>query len=139
MDPFTLTTGVGSFISLSVELVKILKEYVTTVNSAPTEAQMLLTDVSFLSQVFQQLEKFLKKMEYNPVYRDTSILCSVLRICDEKIKSVLSRLYKVRSSGGITSRDRWRWPFQKQECMDIAQTLHHCAQTVQLSLTISNG
>lgn len=137
MDPFTISTGIAGFLALALELVKILTEYTTTVKSAPSEAQTLLTEVVSLSQVLQQLTTFLKKPEHNINFRDTSVLCSVVTICDAKIKNLHSKLDKFRSAGGI--RDRWKWPFQKQDCYDIAQTLHHCAQIIDLSLTISNG
>ncbi|KAF8465532.1 hypothetical protein BDZ91DRAFT_820130, partial [Kalaharituber pfeilii] len=60
----------------------------------------------------------------------------VIDHCKGKITSLRSTLVKLKKSGGFT--DRLRWPFRKQECMDLALTLHHCAQTLQFSLTIAN-
>ena len=137
MDPLSISAGVAGFVSLTIQLVSILKEYTSTVKAAPSEAQTLLTELASLSQVLQQLTNFLKKPEHNVNFRETSVLCSVVAICDDKIKGLYTRLDKFRSAGGL--RERWKWPFQKQECLEIAQTLHHCAQTIELSLTISNG
>ena len=137
MDPFTISTGVTGFLLLAIELVKILTEYTTTVKSAPSEAQTLLTELVSLSQALQQLTDFLKKPKHSVSFHETSVLCSVVTICDNKIKNLHAKLDKCRSAGGMG--DKWKWPFQKQECLEITQTLHHCAATIQLSLTISNG
>ena len=137
MDPLTISTGVTGFLLLAIELVKILTEYTTTIKSAPSEAQTLLTELVSLTQALQQLTDFLKKPEHSVSFHETSVLCSVVAICDTRIKNLHAKLDKFRSAGGI--RDNWKWPFQKQECLEITQTLHHCAATIQLSLTISNG
>ena len=137
MDPFTICTGVTGFLLLAIELVKILTEYTNTVKSAPSEAHTLLTELVSLSQALKQLTDFLKKPEHGVSFNETSVLCSVVTICDMKIKNLHVKLEKFRSTGGMG--DSWKWPFQKQECLEITQTLHHCAATIQLSLTISNG
>ena len=138
MDLSTISTGVAGFLPLANDLIQILTEYTTTVNSAPSEAQTLLTEVVSLHQALQQVVSFLKKPEHNVTFHETSVLCSMITICDKKIKNLYSKLDKSgSSSGGI--RDHWKWPFQRQECLDVTQTLHHCAATIQLSLTISNG
>ena len=120
-----------------MEVVKILNDYTSTAKAAPADAQTLLTEVASLSQVLQQLRDFLRKPDHNINFRETSVLCSVVAICDVKVKTLHSALDKFRSGGA--KRDRMKWPFQKQECLDTVRTLHHCAQTIQLSLTISNG
>ena len=137
MDPLTISTKVVGFLSEASELVKILTEYTTTVKSTPSDAQTLLAEVLSLKQALQQLMNFLQKPEHNVDFHETSVLCSVVTICDTKTKNLHSKLNRFRTAEGV--RDHWKWPFQKQECLDIAQTLHHCAVTIQLSLTLSNG
>ena len=139
MDPSTISTGtrVSGYLSLAIDLINILREYTTTVKSAPSDAETLLTGVISLNQVLQQLTNFLEKPEHNANFYETSVLCSVVTICDTKIRNLHSKLNKFRSAEGM--RDRRQWPFEKQECLDTVQTLHHCAQTIEFSLTISNG
>ena len=138
MDPFTMSTRISSFLSLATELVDILTEYTNVApKPVPSDAQKLLTEVASLSRVLQQLMDFLNKPEHNINYREASVLCSLVTICDGRIKNLHSKLNKFRTMG--KSQGQWRWPFTKEECLDISQTLHHCAETIQLSLTISNG
>ena len=139
MDPFTISTGIRGFLSLAIELVDILTEYTNTVKPAaiPSDARKLLTEVASLTQVLKQLTDFLKKPEHDIDFRETSVLCSIVEICDVRIKNLHSKLDKFQSIG--KTQGQWSWPFTKQECLDIAQTLQHCAETIQLSLTISNG
>ena len=137
MDPFTISTKITGLLSRASEFVKILTGYTTTVKPTPSDAQTLLAEVLSLSQAVQQLMDFLKKPEHSVKFHEISVLYSVVTICDTKIKTLHSKLDKFRSPEGI--KDHWKWPFQKQECIDIAQTLHHCTVTIKLSLTISNG
>jgi hypothetical protein len=51
MDPFTISTGVAGFLSLSIELIGILNDYMTSVNSAPKEANDLLIEITALKLV----------------------------------------------------------------------------------------
>ena len=137
MDLFTISTGVSGFLSLAIELVSILTEYTNTAKPVPDDAQKLLTEVASLSRVLQQLTNFLKKPDNSTNFHEASVLCSVVTVCDVRIKNLHSKLEKIRSVG--KTNGQWRWPFQRQECLDIVQTLRHCAETIQLSLTISNG
>ena len=134
MDPFTKSTG---FLSLTIELVNILTEYTNSVKPVQNDAQKLLTEVASFNSVLEQLTDFLKKPEHNLKFRETSILYSVMTICDVRIKNLHSKLDKFQSIG--KTQGQWRWPLTKQECLDIVQALHHCAETIQLSFSISNG
>ncbi|KAF8463356.1 hypothetical protein BDZ91DRAFT_313566 [Kalaharituber pfeilii] len=136
MDPFTLATGITGFLAIALDVGKILSEYICEYKSAPTDAQTLLEEITALSDMLKQLVKFLEEEDVKQDFHETSVLCRVIDLCKGKITSLRSTLVKLKKSGGFT--DRLRWPFRKQECMDLASTLHHCAQTLQFSLTIAN-
>ncbi|KAF8463337.1 hypothetical protein BDZ91DRAFT_313299 [Kalaharituber pfeilii] len=136
MDPFTLATGITGFLAIALDVGKILSDYISQYKSAPTDAQTLLEEITALSDVLKQLVKFLEEEEVKQDFHETSVLCRVVDLCKGKITSLRSTLVKLKKSGGFT--DRLRWPFRKQECTDLALTLHHYTQTLQFSLTIAN-
>ncbi|KAF8462760.1 hypothetical protein BDZ91DRAFT_330752 [Kalaharituber pfeilii] len=136
MDPFTIATGIAGFVPLAIEIGKILKEYISQFKEAPKDAQTILTEITALRYVLQQLTVFLRKEEINGInFHETSALCSVINICGDKIKDLHAKLTKFRAGN---FKDRLRWPFHRQECLEVAETLHHCAQTIEFSLTITN-
>jgi hypothetical protein len=53
MDAFTISTGVAGFLSLALEISKILKAYVDGVKSAPEEARNLLVEVTALCHALE--------------------------------------------------------------------------------------
>ncbi|KAF8461536.1 hypothetical protein BDZ91DRAFT_683925, partial [Kalaharituber pfeilii] len=136
MGPFTLATGITGFLAIALDVGKILSDYISQYSSVPTDAQTLLEEITALSDVLKQLVKFLEEKDVKQDFHETSVLCRVIDLCKDKITSLRSILVKLKKSGGFP--DRLRWPFRKQECMDLALTLHHCAQTLQFSLTIAN-
>ncbi|KAF8464666.1 hypothetical protein BDZ91DRAFT_821773 [Kalaharituber pfeilii] len=136
MDPVTLATGITGFLAIALDVGKILSEYISQYTSAPTDAQNLLEEITALSDVLKQLVKFLEEEDVKQDFHQTSVLCRVIDLCKGEITSLRSSLVKLKKSGGF--KDRLRWPFRKQECMNVASTLHHYAQTLQFSLTIAN-
>jgi hypothetical protein len=63
MDPLSISAGVAGFLSLAIEISKILTAYVGSVKSAPEEAQQLLQEVSALYNVSKQLAQVLRNDE----------------------------------------------------------------------------
>ncbi|KAF8476788.1 hypothetical protein BDZ91DRAFT_1248 [Kalaharituber pfeilii] len=132
MDRFYIYMRITGFLSLAIEIGNILKEYLNDFVSAPKEAHTLVTEVDALSHALQQLLDFLLKENIRGSFEETSVLYIIISICDSKIKKLHSKLTKFHL------RERWNWPFQKQDCSEVVSTLHHCAQTLEFSLTISN-
>ncbi|KAF8470008.1 hypothetical protein BDZ91DRAFT_719689 [Kalaharituber pfeilii] len=135
MDAFTISTGIAGLLAFALEITKILTEYTNQVQSAPKDAQTLLVEINALSYVLQQLTEFLKKEDRKGIFQPTSILCNVIGICKGKIEHLYSTLAKFRSGG---FKDRLRWPFHKQEYLEVTSTLHNCAHIIEFSLTIAN-
>jgi len=139
MDPFTIATGLAGLLSLTLEISRILSTYTRGYGSGREDVHSVLTEISSLSQVLEQLTKFLQAKETNTKcsgrFRETSALCSVIAICRNHIEILYRRL----KFQGIPERDlphRLQWPFQKDECAELVDVLHRCSQTFTFSLTI---
>jgi hypothetical protein len=140
MDPFTIATGLSGFLSLAIEITKILGGYVSDVKSAPEDAHNLLVEVTALCHVLDQLINFLRtnsKGDFAP----TSALYIVIMSCQENIQALYKfEKLQVRSNNkvvGIIKRVI-EWPLKKEDCQSTLATLHRFAQTFQFSLTVSN-
>jgi hypothetical protein len=94
MDPFTLSTGVAGFLSLALEISKILGAYVSDYKSAREDAKDLITEVDTLCHMLDQLVRFLRndaKCNFQP----TSALCLVIKSCQEQIQDLYKKLGKI--------------------------------------------
>jgi len=140
MDPFTISTGVVGFLSLTIEISKILNTYVSDVKSAPKDAQILLTEVNALSHVLDQLVKFLQNEEVKGnSFDQTSVLYSVIIVGQTTLERLEKKLNRLQGEDKVAKvLERFKWPLSKDECQQTVQTLHRCAQTFEFSLTVSN-
>ena len=146
MDPFTIATGLSGFLSLAIEVTKILRDYTESVNSAPTDAGNMLAEVDALVHVLDQLKNFLA--DNNDIisakinFHEQSALITALKICRDSIESLCKTLRKFAGTGSKGKSRQWweqlKWPFQKEDCAEIIERLHRCSQTFTFSLTISN-
>jgi len=139
MDPFSIATRLAGLISLTSDFAWILTDYTGGVKSATKDARSVLTEVTALSHVLQQLIEFLQKDDTNSKcrFRATSALCSVIAICKNHIET----LYRKVKFQGKPEKDllsRLKLPFEKQECQEIVEVLHRCSQTFTFSLQIAN-
>lgn len=100
MEPFTISTGVAGFLSLAIEITKLLTQYIAGVDSAPKDAQLLLTELAALCEVLKQLVGFLRAEDLKGKSFDrTSVLCSVVAVCQNQIEGLYKRVDKLRGSG----------------------------------------
>ncbi|KAF8459281.1 hypothetical protein BDZ91DRAFT_685276, partial [Kalaharituber pfeilii] len=137
MDPLSITAAVAGFVSLTIEVTKLLKEYTSTVKGASEEAHSLLREISVLGDVLKQLEEFLRNKELDGKIQRDSALSIVISQCQDMVKRVHSSLSKLRSpSAGF--REHLKWPFKKEECTEIAESLHRYMLTIECSLNVSN-
>ncbi|KAF8541995.1 ankyrin repeat-containing domain protein [Trichophaea hybrida] len=140
MDPFTVATGLAGFLSLTIEIKKILEEYISGVKSAPDNSRKLLTQIAALSHVLQQLVMFLRSEDAKGTSFDqTSVLCSVIAVCQGHVEQLYRKLEKLSSTGkNKKGVERLKWPFNQTECQQTVEMLHRCAQTFEFSLSISS-
>ncbi|KAI5818441.1 hypothetical protein BZA77DRAFT_342841 [Pyronema omphalodes] len=141
MDAFTISTGVAGFLSLALEISKILKSYVDGVKSAPEEAHTLLTNVTALCDVLEQLVRFLRK-DYKGNFANTSAMAAAIEACKDQITQLYKKIENIEVSSDkskITQvMERLKWPLRKEDYDNTISTVQRFTQTFQFSLTISN-
>jgi hypothetical protein len=145
MDPFTISTGVAGFLSLALEISKIIATYINDVKSAPDEAHNLLEEVKSLCHVLNQLVEFFEKdAKDRRNFQPTSALCLVISACRQQIEDLHKKLkrFQVSIDGGAGRVsgfvERLKWPLKKEDYQNTIATLHRFVQTFQFSLQISN-
>ncbi|KAI5818432.1 hypothetical protein BZA77DRAFT_15156 [Pyronema omphalodes] len=141
MDAFTISTGVAGFLSLALEISKILKSYVDGVKSAPEEAHTLLTNVTALCHVLEQLVRFLRK-DNKGNFANTSAMVAAIEACKDQITQLYKKIENIEVSSDkskITQvMERLKWPLRKEDYDNTISTVQRFTQTFQFSLTISN-
>lgn len=60
IDPFTLSTGVSGLLSLTSEIIKLVKGYSDAVQSASQEVQDLALQCRALAEVLEKLQNLLR-------------------------------------------------------------------------------
>lgn len=152
MDPLSLAASISGFLSLSIELSKILGAYISAAKSAPEEASEMLTEVSCLCHVLDILVDTLDSEDSEfGVFENDSVLCTIIRACQTLVAGVHKKLSKKTQQGKQGRQSRFRsvekmaevmeqlkWPFQKEECQESVQALHRHVQTLQVLLISSN-
>jgi spore germination protein YaaH len=142
MDPLSISAAVAGFLGVAVQISGILQDCVTGVQSAPEEARNLLSEVTTLSNVLQNLVKFLRGEDLKGRSFDKG---SVLHIAIEAYQNRLQQLYvklgklRISSSGKIAGLvERITWPLKKDGYQQTVTELQRLAQTFQFSLVLSN-
>jgi uncharacterized protein Yka (UPF0111/DUF47 family) len=141
MDAFTISTGVAGFLSLALEISKILKAYVDGVKSAPEEARNLLAEVTALCHALEQLMRFLRK-DYKGNFAETSALVVAIEACKDQITELYKKIEKIEvnceKSKIAQVMERLKWPLRKEYYDRTISNVQRFTQTFQFSLTISN-
>jgi hypothetical protein len=123
-----------------MEVTKILSQYTSDFNSALDDVNELNTEVSALSHVLNTAVTVLRSDDVEGTsFTEQSILYSVVTSCQVHINTIYRKLTKLQSNDkGAVWIGKMKWPFQKEECRQSAQTLHRHAQTLQVLLVASN-
>lgn len=133
MDPWTVSSGVAGFLSLAIELTKILKQFTDEVQSA--DAHTLLVETTALCEGMKKLRIFLQT-EAKSDLSNSSALRLVIAICGDKIQKLHSKLTQFHNSR--KRAQRLVWPFDKREYAETVEFLRHCTQTFAFSITVSS-
>lgn len=142
MDPLSISAAVASFLGVAVQISGILQDYVSGVQSAPDEAHNLLSEVTTLSHVLQDLVKFLRGEDLKGRSFDKgSVLHIAIEVCQNPLQKLYVKLGKLRipSSGKIAGLvERITWPLKKDEYQQTVSELQRFAQTFQFSRVLPN-
>lgn len=142
MDPISLSVSVAGFLSLDIELTKLISTFIGDVKSAPQEASDLHTEIATLYiSCAREVDQLLwsNSPENGEEIGEQSILVLVISACQSHVAAIYKELSKLRSSDKMKEfMGCIAWPFQKDECQQTIQTLHRYIQTLQTLLVASN-
>lgn len=141
MDPFTISTGIAGFLSLTLEIIKVLNDYASGVSSATKEANNLLAEANALKPVLEQLVEFLRSEEAQQVSFDkNAVLYSTITLSGkiEGLYKKLRGLCTPKNGGFGHIVERVQWPLKKDECQQIAEELRRFTTTLQFSCAVKN-
>lgn len=97
MDPLSISASVAGFLSLTIELKRIISTYVSDVKSAPQEACELSVEVSALSNVLETLDELLQSENlYETSFGRQFVLYSVVSACHGHFLVIRKRLSNLR-------------------------------------------
>ena len=137
IDPFTLITGIAGLISLTIEVTKITTGFASSVRGAAGHVHDLLSELAALNHVLQQFDTFLKTQDSLGPFAETCALIYTERYCTVKLKQLYEKLKHLTVGGKLRRSLRaLEWPYKESESVDIVLSLHRCAQTFQLALTV---
>ena len=137
IDPFTLITGIAGLISLTIEVTKIATEFAGSVKGAAGHVHDLSSELVALNHVLQQFHTFLKTEDSLGLFAETCALICTEQYCTAKVKQLFEKLRHLTVGGKLRRSLRaLEWPYKKSESVDIILSLHRCAQTFQLALTV---
>lgn len=146
MEVLGAAASVAGLISLALEVPKII-DTVISIQAAPEESRELSKTASALVETLKKLETFLKTEEARDMeVADDSALLVSISVCQKRILD-LSRKFRSQSdptpnkpaSKRIkTAISRFRWPFDKKECLELISELHAMESTFQFCLVMKN-
>jgi hypothetical protein len=116
MDPISLSASVAGFLSLAIELTKLISTFIGDVKSAPQEASDLHTEIAALSLVLEKLTNILwsDSPDDGEEIGEQSILVLVISACQSHVAAIYKKLSKLRTSDKMKeSMGRIVWPFQR--------------------------
>ena len=137
IDPFTHITGIAGLISLTIEVTKITTTFANSVKGAAGHVHDILSELVALDHVLQQLDNFLKTEDSLGPFAETCPLILMEQYCTVKVKQLYEKLRHLTVGGKLRrSLHALEWPYKESESVDIILSLHRCAQTFQLALTV---
>ncbi|KAJ9149081.1 Zinc finger, ZZ-type [Pleurostoma richardsiae] len=138
MDPLSLAASIAGFISLGIEITKIISDYTASVNHAEEESQELETELSALVGSLQALERFLKDHEDSTrPFRESAVLVNATLSCDsflDHLKTTLGKFMEARRKKGWCRK--LTWPLKKGRHTQTISTIQRFTQVFSLSITV---
>ena len=133
MDPFSITVGIVSLVSLAAQTLSVTKTYVDEVRHGKEAAAELLRELDVLHFNLLRLDRFLNnKTEAVPSFDDTSVLVSSTYACRNKLTALHDKL----DAPSASRLSRLKWPLSSKEHMEAIQELRAFAQWIQFALTV---
>jgi hypothetical protein len=135
-DPLSVSASVLGILGFTVQIIKLLDEYVGSVKSAPDEAHALRTETAAIQSVLNRFVDFFNTGaidELNITFINGCVLLSAVDECRtniERLYMAIGKINRAKKSNLFTADivQRFKWPFKKGECKKEMQTLRRLLQ-----------
>ena len=133
MDPFSITVGIVSLLSVAAQTLTLAKNYVDEVKHGKEAAAEFMKELGVLHFNLSRLDQFLKSEdEAARHFDDTSVLVSSTHACRNKLKLLYDKL----DGDGRSRMSRLKWPLSVKEHRETIGELRTFAQWIQFALAI---
>ncbi|KAI5798089.1 hypothetical protein FPQ18DRAFT_302190 [Pyronema domesticum] len=95
--PLSVSASVVGILGFTAQIIKLLDDYVSSVKSAPEEAQSLRNDIAAIHYVLTQLTTFLNTAidGIKNKFTDGCVLSLAIEECNRKITSIYMKVGKL--------------------------------------------
>ena len=138
-DPISISASVAGLISLADLVFSRAYTYIKAVDSAPEEAQSLVSSLGALSGILHNLFLVARQMEGEPV--DATIRINYISSCRrtmEKMKKKLGSFDMYSSDDKLRLRKRLKWPFSATEVKSLGMEIERHKSTLSLALNVDS-
>ena len=132
MDPFSLTVGSISLVTLAAKTIRVTSDYLREVRHGREAAAELLRELEVLHANLSRLDAFLRTKDASQPFESTSVLVCSTSACRTKLTQLHERL----SSIGESRLTRLKWPLHSEEHRKTIEELRAFALWIQFALTI---
>ncbi|KAI9759600.1 MAG: hypothetical protein M1840_003251 [Geoglossum simile] len=137
MDPFSLSVGVAGLVSLTVQLSRIVSNYIAGVKSAAVELSTMLT---VLNSTLSRLSTFLCEENANgSSFAYTSVLFSTTGACKAKLQLLNDKLDTADGRRIGRAINQLKWPLDEKRTRMAVQDLQAYIQTFGFALTVDGA
>lgn len=126
-------SGVAGLLSLTIEIVKLSKQYIEGVSSARKDVEQLVQELQSLKETLWQIDA----LNNNDV---EARFAKDMEACAEILRELLAKL-KERFQGSHTKvkLKRLTWPFSEKRTMEQIQRLHRYLSVFQTSIGVDTN
>ena len=129
-------SAIGGLISLGLEVLTILHDYIGTVKNAPRVAHQLCEELESLDRTLNLFKKKASTQLGQARFPETSVLFASTNSCHDRLERLRKDLQPLSESKGVK---RWfhrlKWPLDEADAIQDIEALHRLSQVYLFSLS----
>ena len=133
-----IAAGAAGFLSLTIQLTQILTAYISTAKSADQDVKDILKEAESLKDALEHFMKFVEAEGLQGNFHASSALCRIIDSSNSKVRRLVDKLLEIQGSKSKQLFKSLKWPFKKQDCIEIVGTLQRCIQIFNFFMNTHN-
>ena len=133
-----IAAGAAGFLSLTIQLTRILTAYISTAKSADQDAKDILKEAESLKDTLEHFMKFVETEKLQGNIHASSALYGIIDLGNSKVKGLVDKLLEIQGSRSKQLFKSLKWPFKKPDCIEIVETLQRCIQIFNFFMNTQN-